>query len=528
MNIKQITADYAVSPQIALEDVATLAAQGFKAIVCNRPDGEEPGQLSADAVKAEAEAHGLVFMHIPVKSGAVTQADAASMAGALASLPKPVLAYCRSGARSSQLWDMIQASKPNTQSDSFDIVIIGGGAAGLATAASILKRAPRTQVAIIDPAEKHYYQPGWTMVGAGVFKRETTMREQARLIPKRAHWIKAAVATVQPEADSVTLADGRTIRYRVLVACPGLKLDWAAIPGLAETIGKNGVTSNYGYDLAPYTNELVQHLGRGRALFTQPPMPIKCAGAPQKAMYLSCDIWRKRGVLGKLDVQFHNAAGVLFGVAAYVPALMKYIERYGIKLNFESKLVAIDGPRKVATFEQKRGDAVERVEESFDMIHVVPPQTAPDFIKASPLAAASGWIEVDEATLQHKRFSNIFGLGDACSASNAKTAAAARAQAPVVATNALAVLAGGAPTHGYDGYGSCPLTVERGKIVLAEFGYGGKLLPSFPKWFIDGQKPQRLSWLLKSEGLPWIYWNAMLKGREWMTGEHGQPLAKAA
>jgi sulfide:quinone oxidoreductase len=199
---------------------------------------------------------------------------------------------------------------------------------------------------------------------------------------------------------------------------------------------------------------------------------------------------------------------------------MDYVERYGAHLNFASKLVAIDGAAKTAAFEQKHGDEVRQVEERFDMLHVVPPQVAPDFVRASPLAAASGFIEVNEATLQHPRFANVFALGDACSASNAKTAAAARKQAPVVAVNALAALKGDAPVADYDGYGSCPLTVEAGKIVLAEFGYGGKLLPSFPNWLIDGTRPSRLSWLLKDTILPPVYWNGMLKGREWMVKPH--------
>lgn len=409
------------------------------------------------------------------------------------------------------------SSAATNRSDTIrDIVIVGGGSAGIATAASILKRNRDVSLAIIEPSEVHYYQPGWTMVGGGVFDPETTRRPEASLIPQGAEWIRAAASGFAPEENRVLLADGSSIRYRVLIACPGIKLNWGAIPGLEETLGRNGVTSNYRYDLAPYTDRLVREMRRGRALFTQPPMPIKCAGAPQKAMYLSCSRWRSNGVLKDIDVQFHNAGAVLFGVPAYVPALMEYVERYGAKLNFESKLVEIDGEAKVAVFERKNGDTVHRVEETFDMIHVVPPQTAPDFVRTSPLAAASGFIEVNEATLQHPRYPNVFALGDASAASNAKTAAAARKQAPVVAVNALAVLEGREPVAVYDGYGSCPLTVEHGRIVLAEFGYGGKLMPSFPRWLIDGTRPSRLSWMLKARILPSLYWHGMLKGREWM------------
>ncbi len=460
------------------------------------------------------------FVHIPVTSGSISNADAMAMATALAQAPAPILAYCRSGARSTKLWEMAKAAATDPAAKVYDIVIVGGGSAGIATAASLLKRRSDLAIALIEPSEVHYYQPGWTMVGAGAFSQEFTRRTEKSVMPRGVEWIKKAATGFAPDENRVLLDDGSSVTYRVLVACPGITLDWDAIPGLRETLGKNGVTSNYRYDLAPYTNRLVKDLRGGRALFTQPPMPIKCAGAPQKSMYLSCSRWEKSGVLKDIDVQFHTAGVVLFGVADYVPALMEYVERYNAHLNFESKLVAIDGPSRIATFEQKRGETLTRVDERFDMIHVVPPQVAPEFVRNSPLAAASGFIEVSEATLQHVRYANVFALGDACSASNAKTMAAARKQAPVVAVNALAVLEGMPPVADYDGYGSCPLTVESGKIVLAEFGYGGKLLPSFPNWLIDGTRPSRLSWLLKDTILPPIYWHGMLKGREWMVKPH--------
>lgn len=405
------------------------------------------------------------------------------------------------------------------------ILIVGAGAAGIATAASLLARDATLDIAIIDPASTHYYQPGWTLVGAGIFHPESTARSTESLIPKGVRWIKEAVAAFEPQHHRVLLQTGQMLGYQQLIVCPGLKLDWAAIPGLQETLGKNGVTSNYRYDLAPYTWQLVQNLKQGRALFTQPPMPIKCAGAPQKAMYLSCDHWLKTGHLGQINTQFFNAGGVLFGVADYVPALMKYIERYAIDLQFNHRLIAVDGPRRVATFVRTNAEGnSETVEQTFDMLHVVPPQTAPDFIRASPLADAAGWIDVDPATLQHRRFANIHGLGDATNTSNAKTAAAARKQAPVVANNVLRALGRLQQLAQYDGYGSCPLTVERGKIVLAEFNYGGKLAPSFPDWLLNGRKPTRLAWWLKERILPPLYWRGMLRGREWLASPKLDPL----
>ena len=549
MESRKLTNTLSVAAQIGVADISEIAASGFRAIIDNRPDGEGADQPSFAEIEAAAKAAGMAARYIPVISGKVSDDDAAAFSAAMDELPKPVLAYCRTGTRSTTLWALSQAGgkplpeilatartagfdmsgvvrrianggKILTDADgdlAHDIVIVGGGAAGMSAAASLLARSPRLDIAIIEPADVHYYQPGWTLVGAGVFDQVTTRRDMARLMPAGVKWIKAAVAAFEPAENAVILEGCRVVKYKKLIVAPGLKLNWSAIEGLEATLGRNGVTSNYRYDLAAYTWELVQKFNGGKALFTQPAMPIKCAGAPQKAMYLSCDHWLRSGVLKNTSVEFLNAGPALFGVAEYVPALMEYINKYGVDLSFGHALFKIDGPSRTAWFRRvvKDGSA-DVVERSFDMIHVVPPQVAPDFIRVSPLANEAGWVDVDQATLQHKTFKDIYSLGDVMSAPNAKTAAAARKQAPVVAENVLKDLGliSDPRRAVYDGYGSCPLTVERGKIVLAEFAYGGKRVPSFPSWFINDLKPSRAAWLLKERILPPIYWQAMLKGRE--------------
>ena len=224
-------------------------------------------------------------------------------------------------------------------------------------------------------------------------------------------------------------------------------------------------------------------------------------------------------MLDSIEVEFNNAGAVLFGVADFVPSLMKYVQRYHAKLVFNSNLVKVDGDHRIATFEIKDSEGkISRVDKSFDMLHVTPPQVAPDFLSNSPLADAAGFCEVNPKTLQHVRYSNIFSLGDACSSPNAKTAAAARKQIVVVADNLLAAREGKELPDVYDGYGACPLTVEKGKVILAEFGFGGKLLPTFP---LDPTVPRRFAWFLKAKVFPWLYWNGMLKGREWLTRSTG-------
>lgn len=392
----------------------------------------------------------------------------------------------------------------------YQILIAGGGAAGISVAASLKKRDASLNIGIIEPSETHVYQPGQTLVGRGVMSLEQLKRPTQSFIPSGVDWIKASVTEFKPDTNEVALDNGTSLAYEHLVVCLGLKLDLDGIEGLAETLGQNGVTSNYLTELSAYTWGQVQQLKSGRALFTQPPMPIKCAGAPQKAMYLSCDYWLKEKRLSGVDVEFHNAGAVMFGVADFVPVLESYVKKYDVKTCFGSTLVKVDGPARKAWFKQGDGSVEET---TFDLLHVTPPQCAPDVVASSPLANEAGWVDVDQKTLQHTRFANVFSLGDVCSAPNAKTAAAVRKQVPIVADNLLAAKKQQAMPGVYDGYGACPLTVEVGKVVLAEFGYGGSLKPSFP---LDPTVPRSLYWWMKTTGFPWVYWNLMMRGKEWM------------
>ncbi|MBL4710778.1 MAG: NAD(P)/FAD-dependent oxidoreductase [Flavobacteriales bacterium] len=320
----------------------------------------------------------------------------------------------------------------------YQIVVVGGGAGGIAVAASLLKRDRSLHIALIEPSEKHYYQAAFTLVGANAFDADETIRKEVDVLPSGVRWLKSAVIKLEPKNNTVLLDSGKSISYDYMVVCPGLVLDWQGIEGLEDTIGKNGVCSNYLLHYAEYTRECLASINAGRVLFTQPPMPIKCAGAPQKIMYLAAHNWEKHKSLHDFDIEFHTATPTLFGVAEFVPPLNKYIDRYDIELNLQSNLVAIDGPAKKAFFQQGEN----KVEVDFDVIHVVPPQRAPEFISSSPCADNSGWLAVDKYTLRSDKYTNVFGLGDVTNTPNAKTAAAVRKQVPVVCENLLASVRG--------------------------------------------------------------------------------------
>lgn len=405
------------------------------------------------------------------------------------------------------------------------VLVVGGGAAGITVAAELRRHRPELSVTIVEPSDTHSYQPGWTLVGAGVFTLAETIRREETLIPKGVTWIRGAVATFLPDENQVELVDGRRVAYRHLVVCPGLKLDWEKIPGLREALGSNGVCSNYSTDTVEYTWRCLQEFQGGHALFTQPPMPIKCAGAPQKIMYLAADHWRRRGLKNPAEVEFLLAGDVLFGVPFFVPPLQQAVDDYGIKLRYKHNLKAVHGASRTAFFTVTDGDGkASEVEKRFDLMHVTPPQIAPDFVRSSPLANAAGWIDVNPATLQHTQYANVFSLGDAAGTTNAKTAAAVRLQAPTVVRNLLSTIDGKPLVAAYDGYGSCPLTTAYGKVVLAEFTYGGKVTPSFP---LDPRKPRRSAWLLKTKFLPFMYWNMMLRGNEFDVAHRERKFSEA-
>ncbi len=393
----------------------------------------------------------------------------------------------------------------------YPVLIVGGGAAGVSIANNLRKVNANIGIGLIEPSEKHYYQPGFTLVGGGAYTLRQTLRSEADLIPASVSWIKDTVTAFSPDDNTVLLNSGAVLGYDYLVVCPGLQLDWHKVQGLSETLGKNQVCSNYSPETVEYTWQCLQTLTSGTVLFTQPPMPIKCAGAPQKIMYLTADRLRKKGILDKFSLELCTATPSLFGVPFFAEALTEVVADYGLKTHFNCNLVAIDGDNKTATFEVTDAEGNRQtVNKNFDMIHVTPPQSAPDFIKNSPLANAAGWVDVNENSLQHNRYANIFGLGDAGSTPNAKTAAAIRKQVPVVVDNILALMGGHPPRHSYDGYGSCPLTTSLDTVMLAEFSYGGKITPSFP--LLDPRKNRRFWWWGKTTGFPWLYWHIMLKG----------------
>lgn len=398
-----------------------------------------------------------------------------------------------------------------TTISSHDVVIIGGGTAGITVAARLRNKGVK-DIVIVDPASTHWYQPLWTLVGAGLVNAKVTAKPMASVIPRGVTWIQKRVTTVDPSNNVVFVEGDGEIRYSWLVVAAGIQLDWNKIEGLTETLGKNGVSSNYLVETAEATWSNVATMTSGTAVFAMPSGPIKCAGAPQKIAYLAADHWKRKGVLKNIDIHLILPTPAMFGIKEFSDTLEKVVQRYGIKVHLNSEVTSVNGESKTVAVHDKKTDETKML--AFDMAHLVPPQSAPDWIKNSPLSDQENpgkYVKVDKHTLRHTEFENVFALGDCTTTPNSKTGAAIRKQAPVLVANLLAAREGKSSVKQYDGYASCPIVTSSKTCVMAEFDYELKRTPSFP--VIDMTKERRDMYVLKRYFLPWMYWKMMLKGR---------------
>ncbi len=401
-----------------------------------------------------------------------------------------------------------------TSQRKYRVLVVGGGTGGITVAARLSRHFAPGEIAIVEPSGDHYYQPLWTLVGAGVVPKELTRRPEADYIPRGVDWIRDRVSELLPAENRVLTENGLAVAYDYLVLAPGMKLDWDRVPGLRDALGKDGVCSIYDYEQAQTTWQMIQAFRGGTAVFTMPSTPIKCAGAPQKIMYLAEETFRDQGIRDQTEVIGAFGGPSIFGVAAFRPALEKVLARKQIDFRPKHELIAIKAAERRAVFRVGAEPESRVVELAYDLLHVVPPQCAPDFVRQSPLSTTDGpmpgWVKVDKHTLRSPDFGNVFALGDASSLPTSRTGAAIRKQAPVLVANLLAVMNQVEPSARYDGYASCPLVTSRKTVLLAEFDYDGKPTPSFP---LDPTKERRSMYYFKRYGLPLLYWGLMLRGR---------------
>ncbi|KAI2621810.1 FAD/NAD(P)-binding domain-containing protein [Hypoxylon sp. NC1633] len=397
------------------------------------------------------------------------------------------------------------------------VVIVGGGTAGVTVAAQLQRSSEleKKDIAILDPAQTHHYQPGWTLVGSGLKPLGEMHRPMSDVIPKGVKHYPLRVSTFDPENNAIKTSEGVDVSYDYLIVAPGLETNFAAISGLEVALQDpaSQVSSIYSDKTVETVWKNVQAFKKGPAIFTQPAGIIKCAGAPQKIMWMALSQWKRDGVRDNIDITFATGAPAMFAVPKYSQALEDLRKQRNVGGLFQHNLIKVDPKKKVATFKNLADGAKGAlVEKEFGFLHVVPPQKPWDWIAKSKLADAAGWVDVDKSTTQHTKYKNVFSLGDASSLPNSKTAAAITSQAPVLISNLLAAMRGKELKSAYDGYASCPLLTGHNELMLCEFKYGGVPRETFARILGGQETPNRLFYHLKKDFFPYAYWNYFLGG----------------
>ena len=436
------------------------------------------------------------------------------------------------------------------------IVIVGGGLAGISTAARLKNSIKDADITVIEPNPISVsYQPGLTLVAAGIWEPSEIEFKRDDFLPRGVKLIKGSVTAFDPKNNSLTVDNKTEVTYDQMVIATGLMLNFGAIKGLNGSItsfspsddvkdsgiGKDGLHSIFFQDGATATwtglEELIEKaknhtsIKKLQALFTHPDTPIKCGGAPKKIMYLVDARLKEAGVRDKVELIFYPNSGALFSIKDYDDALTKQFEKRDFKWHFKHNLIEVDTATKTAVFDKHyevQGEydedleeymtetQHERVEVHYDFMHVTPPMKAPDVVGNSDVGSAKGWVPVNQETLQHVKFDNVWCLGDVAAIPLAKTGGSVRKQYKVLVDNMIASMQSKELTSAYDGYTVCPFITGVGTVMLAEFNWKSQELGSGDNAAflpLDSTKERWIWWLLKVYILKPMTMHGMLSGR---------------
>ncbi|NWV69445.1 SQOR protein, partial [Malurus elegans] len=389
----------------------------------------------------------------------------------------------------------------------YEVLVLGGGAGGISMSARMKRKVGAGNVAVVEPSETHYYQPLWTLVGAGAKQLEASARPMKSVMPQGVDWIKSQVTALDPDKNCVWLDNDTKVSYKYLIIALGISLHYEKIKGLPEGFNYPKIGSNYSVQTVEKTWKALQDFKEGNAIFTFPNTPVKCAGAPQKIMYLSDAYLRKTGKRSKANIMFNTSLGAIFAVKKYADALLEIIKDRNLTVNYKRNLIEVRADKQEAVFENLDKPGVTEVYQ-YEMLHVTPPMGPPAVLINSPVSDENGWVDVDKETLQHKKYRNVFGIGDCTNLPTSKTAAAVAAQSGVLDKTISLVMKNEMPVKKYDGYTSCPLVTGYNKVILAEFDYNAQPLETFP---IDQGKERTTMYHMKADLMPLLYWNGLLK-----------------
>ena len=438
------------------------------------------------------------------------------------------------------------------------IVIIGGGLAGMSTAARLTNELSNPDITVIEPeALSCSYQPGQTLVGAGLWEKSDIAYNRDDFVPSGAKLIKEKAVEFDPDNNTVTTDKGTKVSYDYLIIAAGVKLNYAAIKGLEEVgelyssgnnaaavaaLNAKGVSSIYTADGAEATWSNMQKFiadaksgKKVKGVFTHPNTPIKCGGAPKKIMYLANARLEEAGkdARANADLHFYPNGGAMFGIKNYHTAIVNQFEARNMNYSYKHNLTEIKNGVAVfddhskfeeiydADLEEKVKKTIHTsVEKEFDFIHVTPPMKAPDEIGNSAVGSAKGWIPVKKETMQHVKYPNVFALGDIAAVPMGKTGGSARKQYKVVVNNVISMMEKGsipASNPQYEGYTVCPLITSIGTVMIAEFNWASKKTGDGTNAaalkFLDPTQERYIWWLLKFYLLKPMTIHGMLAGK---------------
>lgn len=402
-------------------------------------------------------------------------------------------------------------SDVNAAKHSCRLLVVGGGAGGCTIAAKFSKQMKKDDIIILEPADKHYYQPMFTLIGGGIKKLDDSYKPMKDVLPTSAKWLKNAAVEFDPKSNTVTTDNGDIIEYDYLLVAMGLQTYYNQIPGLEDALSIPGgaVCSNYSAKYVNRTYEALKNFQSGNAIFTYPNTPVKCPGAPQKILYIAEEYFRKTGKRDKANLVYNSSLAVIFGVKKYADALWKIVKQRNINVNLRTNLIEINPDKNIAVFQNLDKPEV-KTEMEYSLLHVTPPMGAPEILKKNKnLTNELGFLDVNKDTLQHTKYPNVFGIGDCTNSPNSKTAASVAAQSKIVHNNMSSVMAGNEPKMVYNGYASCPLVTGYSSCILAEFDYNLTPTETFP---FSQDREMYIMYIMKKDIMPPLYWKLMLNG----------------
>lgn len=401
----------------------------------------------------------------------------------------------------------LKASVPNEK-----IVIVGGGLAGISTAARLKNRLDNPDITIIEPEPlSASYQRGLTLVAAGIWDISQIQYNRDDKIPHGIKLIKGRATSFDPQNNTLTVDNKDLIAYKQLILATGVALNYAGIKGLSSSITsftkntdllknsgltKNGLHSIFFRDGASATWRAIQQLiqkakthtstTKLQAIFTHPNTEINCESASINIMYLVHSRLIEAKVRDKITMIYNTSSTNLHNVIEFHDAILKQFKQKNFIYNYSHNLFEINPENKVAIFEKysQLDTKNEKIEMAYDFIHITPPMKEHNEITTSPLGSLKDQTLMNKETLQHVKFKNVWAI----------ESSSVSAKHKVLVDNIISHMQNKNSSSKYTGYKAESFITNMGTAMLAEYDWSMKQQPSFP---LNPMQARWIWWLME-------------------------------